>query len=64
MAVIDDREDIIRGILIEENRTRFNEQESLKNGLEFSKECLHNSLLARMDAAYALQEASAIRLSI
>jgi addiction module RelB/DinJ family antitoxin len=47
-----------------ENRIPFDEQDSLKNGLEFSEECLRNNLLARIDAAYALQASSAIRLAV
>jgi len=64
MAVIDYREDIINGIFAEENEMPLNEQENLDEALEFSIKCSRNNLLARMDAAYALQKASSIRLAV
>jgi len=62
MTGIDDSD--IRSLFAEENRKPSNKQEDINEALEYSKKFSHNSLLARMDAAYALQKASAIRLAV
>jgi hypothetical protein len=64
MAVMNDRDFLIKGLFAEEDVILFDEEEAVKEGLEFSEKCLHNNILVRMDAAYALQKVSAIRLVV